>query len=450
VRAALTRHGFGIRLLVCALTGTALSVIVAAQAAEPETSTISLTADQLLALADRARDAGEFAVAERAYRTLFDDASVQVRSEARFRLALLFVVQKHLADAGVLLRQILDEQPNAQRVRLELARVLDMMGDESGARRALREAQAGGLPPDIARFVDRYSAALRSRKPFGASIELAIAPDSNINRATRSSTLGTVIGDFTLDEEAREKSGIGAAFRGQAYVRRDVGKSITLLARAGAAADIYKKGAFNDISLSLAAGPEIRSGSDRVAIEAGTAWRWFGGDPYSTTVTLGANYFHPLDRQSQLRVMVSAGDVDNKRNRLQDGRAYALSLNYERALSSRAGVGVSVAADRQALRDPGYSTAGGQLTLLGYGEIGATTLIATIGYGRLEADARQFIYPRRRVDDLFRVSLGATFRQLAIGKFAPFVRVIGERNRSAIELFDYRRLRTEFGIARAF
>lgn len=437
-------------MLGCAMIMISSPATAATQTAEPPRSTVSLTADQLLAFADRAQRAGEFGVAEGAYRALFDDASVEVRSEARFRLAMLFVVRKRLADAGVLLRRILDEQPGAQRVRLELARVLDMMGDEVGARRALREAQAGGLPPEVARFVDRYSAALRSRKPFGASVELAIAPDSNINRATRSNTLGTVIGDFTLDEEAREKSGIGAALRAQAYVRRDVGKSVTLLARAGAAADIYKKSAFNDISLSLAAGPEIRSGSDRVTIEAGTIWRWFGGDPYSTTMTLGANYFHPLDRRSQLRVIATVGDVDNRRNRLQDGQAYTLSLNYERALSSRAGVGVSVAADRQALRDPGYSTASGQLTLLGYGEVGAATLIATIGYGRLEADARQFIYPRRRVDDLFRVSLGATFRQLAIGEFAPFVRVIGERNRSTIELFDYRRLRTEFGITRAF
>ena len=437
-------------MLGCAMIMISSPATAATQTAEPPRSTVSLTADQLLAFADRAQRAGEFGVAEGAYRALFDDASVEVRSEARFRLAMLFVVRKRLADAGVLLRRILDEQPGAQRVRLELARVLDMMGDEVGARRALREAQAGGLPPEVARFVDRYSAALRSRKPFGASVELAIAPDSNINRATRSNTLGTVIGDFTLDEEAREKSGIGAALRAQAYVRRDVGKSVTLLARAGAAADIYKKSAFNDISLSLAAGPEIRSGSDRVTIEAGTIWRWFGGDPYSTTMTLGANYFHPLDRRSQLRVIATVGDVDNRRNRLQDGQAYTLSLNYERALSSRAGVGVSVAADRQALRDPGYSTASGQRTLLGYGEVGAATLIATIGYGRLEADARQFIYPRRRVDDLFRVSLGATFRQLAIGEFAPFVRVIGERNRSTIELFDYRRLRTEFGITRAF
>ena len=69
------------------------------------------------------------------------------------------------------------------------------------------------------RLVDRYSAALRAQKPLGASFELAIAPDSNINRATRSDTLGTVLGDFTLNQDAQARSGVGLALRGQVYGR---------------------------------------------------------------------------------------------------------------------------------------------------------------------------------------------------------------------------------------
>jgi hypothetical protein len=151
-----------------------------------------------------------------------------------------------------------------------------------------------------------------------------------------------------------------------------------------------------------------------------------------------------------LRSTAALGIIDNKRNPLQDGRSYALSASYERAVSTRSGVGVSLSGERQDLRDPGYSTAGGQLTLFAYRDFGAMTLIGTVGCGRLESDERLFIYSRRRVDDLYRASLGATFRQLTIGDFAPLIRVTYERNRSSIELFDYRRLRTEFGVTRAF
>lgn len=409
-----------------------------------------LSAEQVFALADAARDRGDVSNAETAYRALAGDPDPQIRAEARFRLAMMFGSLGRHAEAAILFRRILDEQPGTQRVRLELARVLEALGDEAGARRALREAQAGGLPPDVARLVDRYSAALRSRKPLGASLELAIAPDSNINRSTRSTTLGTVIGDFTLDEDARQTSGIGLSARGQAYARHDIGRQVSLLGQVGTAADLYRNSIFNDVRLSIAVGPEMRIGRDRIATELGMSWRWFGGDRYSTMRTAGINFFHPLDRQSQLRLTALASAIDNARNRLQGGQGYTVSLTYERALSSRAGIALSIAVDRQDLRDPGYSTTNGNVTLLAYREIGAATLAGTASYGRLEADERLAIYPRRRADDFYRASLAITYRRLRIGGFSPLVRVTAEYNHSNIELYQYRRLRTEFGLVRAF
>ena len=76
------------------------------------------------------------------------------------------------------------------------------MGDKDGAWRQLRAVRA--RPSVRCRaLVDRYSEALRAARPFGMSFEFALAPDSNINRATRSDTLGTVLGDFTIDDDAR-------------------------------------------------------------------------------------------------------------------------------------------------------------------------------------------------------------------------------------------------------
>ena len=416
----------------------------------PERRTAKLSAAQLFVVADAALKRGDGVTAEAAYRALAGDRDPEIRSEARFRLGMVYSALGRHVDAARLFRRILDDKPDAQRVRLELARILDAMGDEAGARRALREAQAGELPPEVARFVDRYSAALRSRKPFGASIELAFAPDSNINRATRSDTLGTVLGDFTLDKDAKQRSGVGVAARGQAFARVRVGDRVNLLARVSGSADLYRDGDFNDFLLSVAAGPEWRLGSDRLTGEVGITRHWFGGQSFATTRDLAINYSHPLDRQSQVRGSAGFGLIDNKRNPLQDGRRYSASLSYERAISNRFGIGGSVARDRQALGDPGYSLTSSQITLFGYREIGSATLVATLGYGRLAADERLAIYPRRRLDNLYRGSLALTFRKLGIGSFAPLIRVTGERNRSSVELFGYRRIRTEFGITRAF
>jgi tetratricopeptide (TPR) repeat protein len=451
-------HGSGLARIPARYFPLLAGTLLAAASPSPATTAdgqieqkaVSLSADQLLALAERARDTGDITLAEAAYRALLDNPSMELRNEARFRLAMLYVRLHRLPEAAILLRQILDQQPNAQRVRLELARVLDLLGDEAGARRALREAQAGGLPPEVARLVDHYSAALRAQKPLGASLEFALAPDSNINRATRSDTLGTVLGDFTLHEDARQRSGIGISLRGQAYGRLPIGERTNLLARISGAGDLYRDTMFNDVSLGIAAGPEFRLGSDRLTVEGGATWRWYGNKPFSTMTSATLSYLHPMGRKAQLRTIGTLGVVNNRRNPFQDGMSYSLSLSYEQALSSRAGLGGSLAGDRQDLRDPGYATAGGQLNLWGYREVGAATLIGTISYGRIEADKRQLIFPRRRVDDLYRTSLAMTFRRLRIGQLSPFVRVTAERNRSSIELYDYRRVRTEFGLTRAF
>jgi hypothetical protein len=400
--------------------------------------------------AERLIAAGDIAQATAVLTGLTRHRTLEIRSEARFRLAMLLARGGHLTAACLLLRQILDEDPGANRVRLELARLLDLLGDDAGARRALREIQAGGVPPAVALLVDRYSAALRARKATGASIEVAIAPDSNINRATRAPSLGTVFGDLTLDREARETSGVGLALRGQAYARARVSANANLLGKVAGSVDLYRATKFNDVAIALSAGPELAVGAARWSAELGGVWRWLGDRPLSTTAYVGVGYLRPIGRRSQLRAAGAIGIVDNRLNDRQDGHSYAFSLGYERALSARAGGGVTMSAERQNLNERGYSTTSGQLTVFGYREIGAATVTASFAYARLEADQRLFLYPKRRKENLYRASIGATLRKLTVASFAPLIRVTVERNQSSLTLFDYRRLRMEVGIVRAF
>ena len=79
------------------------------------------------------------------------------------------------------------------------------------------------------RLIDRYSEALRAARPAGASFEIALAPDSNINRATRSDTLGTIFGDFDISKDSKARSGTGLSLRGQAYRRLSIGGGDSLL-----------------------------------------------------------------------------------------------------------------------------------------------------------------------------------------------------------------------------
>lgn len=415
------------------------------------TKTIQATASDLFQIADNLVRQGHKAEAERLFDLLAQNPDSNVRNEARYRHSKLLRSSGREREAALLLRQILDEKPNAVPVRLDLAQLLDAMGDKEGAWRQVRAAQASGLPPAVARLVDRYSEALRAARPSGSSIEIGLAPDSNINHATRSDTLGTIFGDFDISKDSRAKSGTGLALRGQTYRRFDLGGDDRhLLVRLSGSADLYRKSEFNDVAIDLAAGPEFQLADTRLNLEAGASQRWFGQKPFVRSARLGATLVKPIARLSQLRINAAAALVDNQLNDLEDGRLYSGEVSLEHALSATTGVAVTGSAARQSLNDPGYSTRSWRLGLLVWHDMGRVTLTAETEFGPLNADERLLLFPDKRKDRYWRFGLGATFRQLQFRGFAPVVRFSTERNRSTIAFYDYRRTRTEIGLIRAF
>jgi tetratricopeptide (TPR) repeat protein len=277
--------------LVPALAAAALAAPCAAQGEALAGRQVQMSAAQLFAYADAARDRGDYPAAEAAYQALTQDPDLELRTEARFRLAEMYTnkLGRH-REAAVLLRRILDDKPDATAVRLELARVEALLGNFQDARRELRAAEAAGLPPAVRQQVRFFSNALTALKRVGGGLEVSLAPSSNINRATSSDTLGTVIGDFTLSDDARAKSGVGLSLQGQAYARQPLGPKTDLLLRASGSADIYRQSEFDDMILALQAGPQWLSGKDRLALSGAVTWRWYGLDPYTFDYGLSGDW----------------------------------------------------------------------------------------------------------------------------------------------------------------
>ncbi|MBB3035438.1 surface lipoprotein assembly modifier [Alteriqipengyuania lutimaris] len=437
-----------------ALAMLAWPAIVSAQStSEPGDSRHArvLSPAELFALADDARERGQFKAAENAYRALAQHPQIDLRTEARFRLALMLADDlSRPTDAAVLLRMILDEQPDAARVRVELARMQVMLGNYEAAGRELRAAQAAGVPAEVDRLLRFYTLALESRKPFGANLQVGFAPDSNINRATSEDTLSTIIGDFDLSEDARATSGIGAFARAQGYYRQAAGSRLDILYRLNGQARVYEDGAFNDYALSVQAGPQMRSGSDEITLSAIASQRWFGGKPFLSSYGASMNYRHPMDARTRLTVDLAGNVVDDRLNDLRDNDRVNLAVGVDRAFSARSGGGLRVAADRQMARDPGYSHASGEVQAYLFRELGSVTVVLDSSYSHLEADRRLFLYPRRRIDDRFELGIAGTFRALRVGQFAPTIGVDWEKNTSTVGIYDYQRLSAEVGMSAAF
>jgi hypothetical protein len=437
-------------------------LVAAAVAAGPDTSAIrisptrnddrsvTLTPADMFALADSAQHKDDTGTAEAIYRALATNPELEIRNEARFRLARMFEKERRLTESAVLLRSILDEQPSAQRVRLELADLLVKMGDEAAARRELRAVRAGPLPAEVAQQVDRFSEALRARKPMGGTIDVAVASDSNVNRATRSDTLGTVIGDFTLDKDARAQSGRGIAVQGQSYGRIAFGRDANLLGTLSASANLYRKSRFNDVSLGASFGPELTVGSFQFRPSVGGSRRWYGHDPFTDAASLQLDAAHPIAATAQIHGSLAASRIWNHLNSLESGHSYSGSMTIEAALSETSGCGITLTGIRQSLEDPGYSDVTGEVSLFGWHEAGRLTLSSALTFGRLVADQRLALYPVKRDDTLYRATLAATARQVQFRGFAPTMSLTWERNRSPIEIYDYGRTVFNMGVVRAF
>ncbi|RZF60574.1 DUF560 domain-containing protein [Sphingomonas populi] len=407
-----------------------------------------LSAQALFAIAADHLAARRTAEAITILRALAGDPNSDYRAEARFRLAQLYERLGDRAAAIGFYRAILAEKPNANRVRLDLARLLALTGDEAGARRELRTAGAVGLPDDVARVVDQFATALRSRRRVGVTFEVAIAPDSNINASTSRNTIETVIDDLPLSPSAQARSGIGLALSGQGFWRAAFGKQ-TWLTRLSGRADIYGKRRFHDVSASLASGPEYQLGRIRVRPAALVTRRWYGGELYSKGYGGTLNLLRPINRTAQLELETTIA-ANAFRVHQQDGTFYDASFALDKAFNSRISGRIGARINRQNASDPGYALTTGGLDLLAARRIGRSTVFAQLNGSRTVADARLQLFREARRDWRLDATAGVLLGRWRFQDLSPVIRVTRSESRSNIGLYDFVRTRIEFALSREF
>lgn len=409
---------------------------------------VEVTAAHLLGIASEvgARDPERARVMLTA---VLKDREPDARAQARFQLALLAEKAGDLPGAERWLRALLDEKPGASVARLELGRILAVQKKNGAAVRELQRAHAAGLPPDVAKTVEPITSLLRSEAPFGGSFELAVAPDTNINRATRSDTL-TIFGlPFAIDEAAKARSGVGLAYAGQLFARPALAGQRFTVALSGQG-NLYRRGAANELTLGLSAGPQFRLGAAQLSASAVASRGSLGGERAATGYGLDVKARLPLGQTSALAVSAAALKDDNARQPLGSGMSYALQLAVEKALSPRLYARANASFGRLDAKAAPLSSwsYGGGLTLSR--QFGRFTGYAGAEVRRLEGDAPFFVFGSARRDTLLQGTAGLIVRPLTIGGFAPVVRLTRARNLSPIEIYRYKRNRLEFGITRDF
>lgn len=401
-------------------------------------------------LAERLYASGDKAASARVLEALTQDKHPELRAEARFRLAAVLESMDDLKGAAQALRDLLAEQPGANRARLELARILGRMGKEGEAKTELAQAEKLGLPPEVEQNVRRFSATLHAPDRHGLTVELTAGPDTNINRSTSSQFIDTIIAPFELDADARQQSGSGVTGSARAYSLDNL-RGIQLLSSANFRADLYNKSRFDDIQLSLDSGPEFEIGKATIRPAALYERRWFGKHAFSNGIGGDVDANVPLAPRTQLALSASSVRQTIALNGDQDGWRTAAGADLLQQFSGGATLArfsirygrLDARARPESLRQVGTGF------LLAH-QSRAVTVFGELDYTRTQGIEAQFLFGKTRRDQRWDLTGAVILNEAKLAGFAPIMRLTHTDSSANIVLFDYHRTRVDFGVTRTF
>lgn len=417
---------------------------------------VRLTAPQLLASIERLVQAGRYPEARLLLTAL--RLAPGFLLQTRFLTGYIAAREGDLAAAARAYKEILADDPNQTRVRLELGRTMIALGQSAAADRQLRLAQQSReLDPDLARLVRGARDVIRSARAFRADVTLGIAPDTNINNATDARTVDVNLGDYSLplelDAGARRRSGTGQTAVASAAARLPIGGDLFFLGNLDGSGLNYSGSRFDDYLVQAAAGAEAQvSNEASLSLQAIGAQRWYGGRVASRQLGLRGGAQRTLDAGRRLGVQVDVRRTDTEFDRAFDGWQGGMYLSYETSFRRTFAAAAQAFVRRDWLNAGAYSN-----TEVGVGANVAGELPRgfNIGFGGSVSRAKFddaiplfSLSPRRDWRVTSQVSLGN--RKLRVLGFSPQVSWAATGILSSLDLYRTRRSRFSFQLARYF
>ena len=343
---------------------------------------------------------------------------------------------------------ILDRRPELTRVRLELAQAYYLTGHDDKAKRHFNSSLADELPSSVEAAVESFLRGIDARKKWSVSLSASMLPETR-----RSDREEVLIGGvpFRLDEDARASSGVGVLLSTGASYSPTITDDIRGVLAASAAAKVYERSDWNDISTSGDIGLTRLSDNGSVSGGLRLGRRWTGGDRYQHSLGPWAQARFPLSGSTHLGLALSAGYRAHDERPDRDGWRVAAYPSLRHALDSRTSIRV----------EPMFEVIEAQAKHHGSRLIGLGTTFSRSFDGGLSVSLTPSVHVRRyaaddplfgtrQVDRNFRFGVRMLHRSFRYGGFAPYIGYSLEWNRSNISIHDYRNHGVIAGVSRAF
>lgn len=371
--------------------------------------------------------------------------------EVSFLLGIVAMMEKDYEAAIGHFRSILVDKPDAERVRLELARAYYLKGDYDASAREFRFARAGDVPPTVAENIDHYLAAMRESKDWSYDLSFAIAPDSNINAAPSIRQIDLFGLPFLLSDDARRASGLGLALDAGGEWSPAIADGLKLRAGVQTHRLEYSNDSFDDMTISAYAGPRFSFGRINVSALMTGFRRWFASELYEEGRggRLEFNWY-PTARW-QLTTSAEAQSVTYPGRSSMNGPVSSLNASISYSLTPSSAMRALGGFVHQEAESAVYANNARQLAVGYYQEFPAGfSAYVEPGYFWSDFQAPYGIFGVTRRDRTFTSRLDVMNRRIDVFGFSPRLSYIYTRQRSTIELFDYDRNRFEIAVAKSF
>ena len=355
-------------------------------------------------------------------------------------------------DASVrALREALDLRPDLAGARRALAQAYRTIGDSEKSELHLRRALASVPDDERRRFIEQDIAALRSGRAVTASLSIAVAPDTNIGAQTSASAVMIDGVPFQLSEDARKKSGVGLIVTGTVSAFTELTDGVRFVASASLYNTDYAGTQFDDLLIRLRAGPEFTLANGILTFGPVAYRRWYGGDEYSISTGLFADFFQPIGQQFVLGLGTEfyRSWFEEFSHLNSDFGRIDMTLGW--VLTPRVRLRASAGLGREVAQFSAYSSwqqrvgAGLSFDLWeGFGLAPSHTV------SWREFDERQFYEAQPRSDRRHTSRLELSNRRLEFAGMMPTLAVVHEVQFSSTQLHAYDRIRLEIGFTREF
>ena len=237
--------------------------------------------------------------------------------------------QKLLLDEAIaVLHKILVDQPELERVRLELARAFFYKKEDSLARQHFERVLAGEPPDPVAANIRRFLNEIRARRRWSMYLGAAVTPSTNIGRASDSDIINIFGLPFRRDADEPRRSGVGISLWTGGEYHHPLNNRLRLRLGSDAAREEYPGSRFDQTFLSAHAGPLwLASRDTSVSLVADARQRWIQTSPYYLDLGARSEVRHRVNRRIFLTGRASWYDREYRTVNILDGSVFDVSLD---------------------------------------------------------------------------------------------------------------------------